>query len=142
MCDLRALVPHPGADRDADAPGQLLIAALRCHAAGTGCDLLGFLELALGRAEAPAAARALAGFARALLAGARRPVRLGEAGEPPTADELAAARLVGALADGDVAVAGRLLAWLAPPPARARLLAAAATLATRLAQHALPAAAE
>jgi hypothetical protein len=138
MCDLRALVPHPGAD----PAGQLLIAALRCHAAGTGCDLLGFLELALGPAQAPAAAVALAGFARALLAGARRAPRLGEPGMPPTADEMAAARLLAALGHGDTETAAQLLAWLAPPPARARLLAAAATLARRLAGTALPAAAE
>jgi hypothetical protein len=138
MCDLRALVPHA----DATHADQLLIAALRCHAAGAGCDLLGFLELALGRNDAPAAARALAGFARALLAGSRRPPRLGAAGAPPTPDELAAARLVAALHRQDTALAGRLLAWLAAPPSRGRLLAAAASLAVRLSDHRLPIAAE
>lgn len=138
MCDLRALVPDPSAD----ARAQLLIAALRCHAAGTGCDLLGFLELALGRAQAPAAAVALAGFARALLAGSRRPPRLGTPGAPPTADELAAARLVAALGQADTETAARLLAWIAAPALRPRLLAAAAALAARLAGAALPAAAE
>jgi hypothetical protein len=138
MCDLQSVVPH-----DALPPaGRLLVAALRCHAAGAGCDLLGFLELALGPQAAPPAARALAGFARALLGVARRPVRLGAAGAPPTADELAAAGLVAALAADDAALAARLLAWLAAPAARARLLAAAAHLATHLARHTLPAAAE
>lgn len=124
MCDLHALLPHPGTTPH----DQLLVAALRCHAAGAGCDLLGFFDLALGPHAAPAAARALAGFARALLAVARRTPRLGEPGEPPTHDELAAARLLGALRTGDSQLAIRLLAWIAPPQGRARLLAAAVAL--------------
>lgn len=125
MCDLAAVVPAPGAS----AHDRLLIAALRCHAAGAGCDLLGFFDLVLGPRAAPAAACALAGFARVLLAHARRPPRLGAVGAPPTPDEMAAARLVGAVRGGDVVLAQAALLWLVRPEGRARLLAAAAHLA-------------
>jgi hypothetical protein len=138
MCTLDALVPDP----DTTAHDQLLIAALRCHAAGAGCDLLGFFELVIGPAAAPPAARALAAFARAHLACARRPPRLGSVGTAPSPDECTAAALVGALRDGNHATAGRLLVWIAPPSARARLLAAGLALATRLGGCALPTAAE
>jgi hypothetical protein len=138
MCDLATLVPHPGTTPHE----RLLIAALRCHAAGAGCDLLGFFDLVFGPRAAGPAACALARFARTLLARARRPPRLGEIGDPPTPDEQAVVMLIAALARHDHGDAARRLVWLAPPAAQAVLLASAATLAHTLCACAPLAAAE
>jgi hypothetical protein len=138
MCDPAAMLPLPGTSPQ----DRLLIAALRCHAAGAGCDLLGFFDLVLGAHAAPPAARALAGFARALLAAARRPPRLGHPGDPPTPHECAAIGLVAAIRASDPERAAGLLAWLGAPASRPRLLAAAVGLELALQGHGLGAAAE
>lgn len=138
MGDLADVIP----DGTTSASDRLLVAALRCHAAGAGCDLVAFFDLVFGARAAPRVAHALAGFARELLARARRPPRLGQPGEPPTPDEIAAARLIAALRAHDHESAARRLVWLAPPATRGRLLAAALGLADLLAGHGLAAAAE
>jgi hypothetical protein len=138
MCDLADVIP----DGATTASDRLLVAALRCHAAGAGCDLVAFFDLVFGPRAAAPVARALAGFARALLARGRRPPRLGRPGQPPTPDEIAAVRLIAALRAHDhEAAAGRLL-WLAPRATRGRLLGAALSLANLLAGHGLAVAAE
>lgn len=138
MCDLADAIP----DGTTAASDRLLVAALRCHAAGAGCDLMAFFDLVFGPRAAPRVARALAAFARALLARGRRAPRLGQPGDPPTPDEVAALRLIAALRAHDHEDAARRLAWLAPPATRGRLLAAALGLADLLAGHGLAAAAE
>jgi hypothetical protein len=138
MCDLAALVPDYGTTPH----DRLLIAALRCHAAGAGCDLLGFFDLVFGPRAAGPAAYALARFARTLLARARRPPRLGAIGDPPTPHERSAVLLIRALRCHDHEDAARHLVWLAPPAARGVLLASAASLAHTLSAHVPAAAAE
>jgi hypothetical protein len=138
MCDLADVIP----DGTTSASDRLLVAALRCHAAGAGCDLVAFFDLVFGPRAAPAVAHALARFARALLARGRRQPRLGRSGEPPTPDEISAVRLIAALRARDHESAARRLAWLAPPATRGRLLAAALGLADLLAGHGLAVAAE
>lgn len=128
MCDLADVIP----DATTRPSDRLLIAALRCHAEGAGCDLVAFLDLVFGPRAAPPIARALAGFARALLAGARRRPRFGAAGTPPTPDEIAAARLLAALRAPDHDAARRHLEWLAAPAARGRVLGAGLALAAAL----------